>query len=96
MPDFASHKIIIKVMDFLSERTAQVIVGNSVSSKRVTKGCPQGSVSGPTLWNIVINGLISLLAEAPNVRTVVYADDIMVMIQGPSTAAILTTLQLTL
>jgi hypothetical protein len=71
-------------------------LGNSVSSKRVIKGCPQGSVFGPTLWNIVINDLIALLSITPNVKIVVYADDIMITIQGPSTAAILNTLQNTL
>jgi hypothetical protein len=91
-----SPNIYSSVRDFLSERTAHVTLGNSVSSKRVNKGCPQRSVSGPTLWNIVINDLIALLYIAPDVRTVVYADDIMIMIQGPSTAAILNTLQNTL
>jgi hypothetical protein len=84
------------VRDFLSDRTAHVTLGNSVSSKRVTKGCPQGSVSGPTLWNIVINDLIALLFSAPIVTIVVYAEDIMIIIQGPSSAAILNTLQNTL
>jgi ABC-type molybdate transport system ATPase subunit len=51
---------------------------------------------GPTLWNIVINDLIEILTTAPNVRTVVYADDIMIITQGPSHAAILDTLQNTL
>jgi len=88
------------VRDFLSERAVHVALGNSVSSKRVTKGCPQGSVSGSTLWNIIINDLIALLSNAPNVRMIVFADDIMFMIQGPSPSpsppAILTTLQSTL
>ena len=48
------------VRDFLSDRTAHVTVGNSSSFKRVTKGCPQGSVSGPTLWNIIISDLIAM------------------------------------
>ena len=80
------------VRDFLSECTVHVTLGNSVCSKRVTKGCPQGSVSGPTLWNMVINDVIELLSIGPNVKLVVYADDIRIMIQGPSTAAILNTL----
>jgi len=75
---------------------AQVTLGNSVSSKRVTKGCPQGSVSGPTLWNIIVNDLIALHSNAPNVRMVVFADNIMIMIQGPSLSTIFTTLQSTL
>jgi len=32
----------------LRDRTAHVTLGNSFSSKDVTKGCPQGSVSRPT------------------------------------------------
>jgi len=59
------------VRDFLSERTAHFILGKSVSSKRVTKGCPQGSVSCPTLWNIITNSLVALRSNAPNVRLVV-------------------------
>jgi hypothetical protein len=78
-------------MDFLSDRAAHVTLGNSSGSKRVTKECPQGSVSGPTLWNITINYLIALLSEAPNLRIVVFADDIMLMIP-----ALFTTLQSTL
>ena len=66
------------VKDFLSDRTAHVMLGNSLSSKRVTKGCPQGSVSGPTLWNIIIGDLITLLSNETNVKIVVFADDISV------------------
>jgi hypothetical protein len=40
------------VRDFLNECTAHVTLGNSVSSKRVNKGCPQGSVSGLNRWKI--------------------------------------------
>ena len=84
------------VRDFLRERAAQVTLSNSVSSKRVTKSCSQGSVSGPTLWNVIINDLIALLSNASNIRMVVFADDIMIMIHGLSPSAILTTLQSTL
>ena len=84
------------IRDFLGDRMAHIKLGNSTCSKRVTKGCPQGSVSGPTIWNLVISDLIELLSTVPNVRTVVYADDIMIIIQGPSHAAILSTLQNTL
>jgi len=108
--DNASHPVILKqlrkikcppntysmVKDFLCKRTAHVMVGNTVSSKRVAKGCPQGSVSGPTLWNIIIGDLITLLSNVTNVKTVVFADDIMIILQGPSLPAIIKELQNTL
>jgi len=71
------------VSDFLSDRAAHVTLGNSYSSKRVTKGCPQGSVSGPILQNIIINDLIALISNVPNLRIVVFADDILIVMQGP-------------
>jgi hypothetical protein len=40
--------------------------------------CPQGTVCGLTLWNIIINYLIALLSDAPNLRIVVFADDMMI------------------
>ena len=85
------------VRNFLSDRTAHVTLGNSSSSKRVTKGCLQGSVSGPTLLNIIIIiELIVLLANALNLKIVIFADDIMVMKQEPFLPAIFQTLQTTL
>jgi len=84
------------VRDFLNDRMAHVTLGNSSSSKRVTKGCPQESVLGLTLSNIIISDLIALLSNAPNLKMVVFTDDIMVMMQGPSLTAILAALQTTL
>jgi len=84
------------VRDFLSDRTTHVTLENSSNSKRVTKRCPQGSVSGSALWNIIISDLIALLFNAPNLKIVVFADDIMAVMQGPSLLAIFKTLQTTL
>jgi hypothetical protein len=108
--DNASHPVILKLLrkiqcptktygmvkDFLCEHTAHVMVGNTISSKRVTKGCPQGSVSGPTLWNIIFGDLIRLLSNKTNVKTIVFTNDIMFILQGPSLPAIVNNLQNTL
>jgi len=66
------------VPSFSAECGPKIMLGNSLSSKRVTKGCPQGSVSQPTLWNIIIGDLITLLSNETNVKIVVFADDISV------------------
>ena len=44
----------------------------------------QGSVSVPTLWNIIISYLIKILSTVANVEIVDFADDIMIMMLGPS------------
>jgi hypothetical protein len=84
------------VEDFLRDRTAHVKIGSSLSTKKVTKGCPQGSVSGPTPWNIIVGDLIKTLSKETNVKIVVFADDIMIMMQGQSLTNILNTLETTL
>ena len=43
---------------YLTDRTQQVLIGNTTSSYRTTNaGCPQGSVLGPLLALIYLNGL---------------------------------------
>jgi hypothetical protein len=69
---------------------------NTATSDRILQELLKWKCVQPTLWNIVISDLIALLSNAPNVRIVFFADDIMIMIQGPSPSAILTTLQSTL
>ena len=81
------------ISDFLQNRTTYLSLGNANSAKQVTKGCPQGSVSGPTLWNIIISGLIKQLDYLPDLEIVIYADDIMLMFKGQSHSHILATLQ---
>jgi hypothetical protein len=82
------------VKDFLCDRTVHVMLGNSISSKRVTKGCPRGLVSGPTSCNI-ISDLIPLFSNEANIKIVVFADD-MIMMQGLSLPDILKIMQTTL
>lgn len=81
------------VRDFLHERTAQLSIGSSSCSKNITKGCPQGSVFGPTLWNIIISDLIEKLAKVRDLEITVYADDILLMASGKSHGDTLSVLQ---
>jgi len=90
------HNMFNMVKDFLGDRPAHVTVGNCLSSKRVTKGCPQGPVSGPTLSNIIISDLMKLLSNEANVKIVVFADDIMITMQGASLPDILKAIQTSL
>lgn len=55
--------------------------------REVRKGCPQGSVCGPVLWNLAMDSLLRDL-EREECRAVAYADDLLVMVQGDSRRAI--------
>lgn len=57
---------------YLTERTFQVIEGDSVSTLNdISAGVPQGSVLGPVLYNIYTSDL----PQMQNVTTATYADD---------------------
>lgn len=46
--------------------------------KEVTKGCPQGSVFGPTGWDVVLDSLLLKLER----QVVAYADVIIAVVKG--------------
>lgn len=72
--------------DYFSERRVAMIAGHHAEWKVATMGCPQGSVLGPTLWNILLDDLLALSPEG--VEMVAYADDVTVLVRGDSRAAI--------
>ncbi|UYV73028.1 hypothetical protein LAZ67_10001594 [Cordylochernes scorpioides] len=48
-----------------------------------SRGCAQGSISGPLLWNIFFNPLLSFLFP-PGVHVQAFADDLQLLISVPS------------
>ncbi|MBF2463469.1 hypothetical protein ICI39_14150 [Listeria welshimeri] len=67
--------------NMLRYRAVQFTV-NSTTRGVVCKGCPQGGVLSPLLWNIVVDELIRHLNEL-KLYTVGYADDLAILISGP-------------
>ncbi|CAK1594967.1 unnamed protein product [Parnassius mnemosyne] len=54
---------------------------------QIKKGCPQGGVISPLLWNMVINELISKLNDN-HFYTVGYADDLTILVSGKTASIV--------
>lgn len=71
-----SEYLINIVKDYLSNRKVEVTRGNV---RRVGAGVPQGSVIGPTLWNVLYDDVMKI--DVPDgVRMICYADDLAVVV----------------
>ena len=55
-------------------------MGTSITAK-VIRGCPQGGVLSPLLWNLVVDRLLTVTHDL-NFSTFGYADDIVIIVQG--------------
>lgn len=65
------------VRSYLSQRFIRVNYQGSVSPYRLTRqGLPQGSVLSPILFNLMIDDVVDAARRTPGVRTLLYADDL--------------------
>ena len=77
------------LMSYLSERKQRVKIGNARSSwSEIIKGVPQGSILGPLLFNIFINGIFYTIENIYN-----YADDNVLSCSGDSLQEVATSLE---
>lgn len=72
------------ISSYLDNRTVKISWGWEEVKKQATRGCPQGSVLGPTLWNIMFDGLLQRLEREQGQNFVAYADDLLIVIRGNS------------
>lgn len=66
---------------YLDSRSIEYSVGLVVEKRAMLAGVPQGSVLGPTLWNIAYDSVLQLGSEY-GCQTLCYADDTLVLASG--------------
>ena len=80
-----AHKIPPSLCEWieqmLSYRVVLAEVGEAKLQCVVSKGCPQGGVLSPLLWNLVVDSLLWTLNNQ-GFYTIGYADDITILING--------------
>lgn len=79
------HNDIAMIKSYLQNRKVSYRENNIRIEKDITKGCPQGSVLGPTLWNLMLDGLLEG-DTLQGIKTIAYADDIAIIIESNSRA----------
>lgn len=72
---------LITWIDNMLQNRIILLVEGAAQKAIVAKGCPQGGVISPLLWNMVVNDLISTLNKN-HYYTVGYADDLAILISG--------------
>ncbi|MEL7520088.1 MAG: reverse transcriptase domain-containing protein, partial [Cyanobacteria bacterium J06553_1] len=71
----------------LRNRSTEVEWAGAKKTVRMSKGTSQGGVLSPLTWNTTIGGLLRLLDDSP-AYVQAYADDIVILLQGPDLAVL--------
>lgn len=79
-----SRNLYCLVGDYFRGREVVLRVGNAEARKNMTRGCPQGSVVGPLLWNVLFDSLLRL-ETGEGVTITAYADDALLLVRGQTT-----------
>lgn len=79
------------LLDYFRDRKVILRSEFLTVTKNVTKGCPQGSVLGPSIWILLFDTLLNRLAAVDRTHSVAYADDLLVIVEGNSRSSLETT-----
>lgn len=74
----ATARTINIIRSYLDNRHAKLQIEHTIKVKRLTRGCPQGSQLGPTLWKVAMSDI----GPPPDQNTqhvITYADDIAIL-----------------
>lgn len=72
------ESIIAIISSYLSDRKIIMEAEGHVKEMSVNSGVPQGSVLGPTLWNILYDELLEIV-QPENTKLIAFADDVAIV-----------------
>ncbi|CAK1593615.1 unnamed protein product [Parnassius mnemosyne] len=75
------------VGSYLQDRKITANYARATSEKGITEGCIQGSIGGPTFWNVILDSLLHQLTYE-GVYCQAFADDVVLVFSGHSTSAV--------
>jgi ribonuclease HI len=81
------RNMFVLIQSYLQDRTATLDYSDSRVSKSLSRGCVQGSICGPTFWNIILDDLLeSSLPDGCNIQA--FADDVFLTVSGKSSSEV--------
>jgi hypothetical protein len=69
------------VSSYRTDRSVAVNYAGASSKRKTNKGCVQGSIGGPTFWNLILDPLLQLLS-GKRVHCQAFADDVVLVFSG--------------
>jgi hypothetical protein len=69
------------VSSYLTDRSVAINYAGASSNRETDKGCVQGSIGGPTFWNLILDPLLQLLS-VERVHCQAFADDVVLLFSG--------------
>lgn len=81
------RNIYCLVNSYLQDRSVTLNYSDASVSKTTTRGCVQGSVCGPTFWNIILDELLETsLPEGCHIQA--FADDVLLIVGAKNVATL--------
>ena len=88
------NKILIDwIVSSLKNRTAIAVKDSFSVKKKIEKGCPQGGILSPFLWNLIMDDLLKMFPKVHPTEIICYADDVLLLGSGIDEKSIISNLQ---
>ena len=76
------NSILNWIVHTLKNRTAFAEQNSFLVSKTVRRGCPQGGILSPFIWNLIMDDLLNMFPKIHPTDVTVYADDLTIVGTG--------------